>query len=112
MVDKLDVPILPLATLEDLPTTIQAFHRPPCQPTTTARQWAPSAMQTLLPYCTIQPRLSEHATNVLSDITSDFRDLVDKAATAGGQSLLRNYLGEQEGESVISFWRCEHAAIQ
>ncbi len=106
--DKFEMPILPLTALEDLPTVMASFQRNLHPPQALRATLSPT--RALLPYCTILPPLSEHETNVLSDICSSLRDLADKATTAGGQAMIRDYLGAQSGNNAASFWLKEYPA--
>jgi hypothetical protein len=101
----LEMPVIPVPSVEAVLPTVTAF----------CRQFAPQetsfsrtrTAHDLLSHCTdtSQP-LSEHATNILSDITSSMRDMVDKVTTEEGQRLFAEYLGD-EAERVIRFWQEE-----
>ncbi|KAH6648480.1 hypothetical protein BKA67DRAFT_365057 [Truncatella angustata] len=105
LMSGLEMPIIPLSSTRELPATIMAFHRQlmtsaaPIKQAVTAR--------CLLSHCSEIHHLGEHTTNLLSDITTDFRDLVHKATTLEGQQNLRDYLGN-DAERVIKFWQDEY----
>ena len=101
-----EMPVLPIVRAEALSETIQAFCRQLLQTTASATQ--PNAVRELLPYCSDLQRLTEHSVNVLSDITTDFRDIVTKSTAADGQQLLREFIGE-DAERLIGFWHDEYA---
>jgi len=60
----------------------------------------------MLPHTTaIAPggRLSEHATNVLSDLCGSLRGVAEMAGTEEGGRVLGEWVG-REGEGVREFW--------
>ena len=62
---------------------------------------------TLLPYITSSTHpLSEHNTNVLSDICRSIADVATLAGSADGQLTLQDWLGE-DGLGVAEFWHDE-----
>ncbi|KAH9909402.1 hypothetical protein F4778DRAFT_229441 [Xylariomycetidae sp. FL2044] len=102
-----EMPIIPAHSVQDLPASLIAFHRQISiggLPRKTA-----NPAQALLPFAS-QQRLSEHAVNVLTDITSDLRGLVEKTTTIGGQAEIVEYLGE-DAEAIISFWKEEYLVL-
>ena len=108
MLGKFEMPILPFITLSDLPDIVRAFCSTSAVPSQLQRRVPQPATQSILPYCSTGPALAEHATNLLSDISCGFGDLVDKVMTEEGRAFIRDYLGEWEGEMAISFWMDEY----
>ncbi|ROW11304.1 hypothetical protein VMCG_01027 [Cytospora schulzeri] len=113
LMDKFEIPLIPLQAIENLPSTLQIFHRMFLQSDTTTRQFQPhapdnSAVQRLLPYSGLSPPLREHSVNVLTDLTVGFADLANKASTAAGRMELVDYLGEEEAQRVVLFWSQEY----
>ncbi|KAB5580425.1 hypothetical protein GE09DRAFT_436503 [Coniochaeta sp. 2T2.1] len=110
LLKQITMPILPLASLDDLPMRLEYFYTKalvpkPAQPT---RPPGVEAQEKLLPYCSGNPPLPEHATHVLSDINTDFRDLVDKISSEQGRAILHDY-AEDVVERVVNFWTRESA---
>jgi hypothetical protein len=108
MLGRYEIPILPLASVEDLSTTVMSYLSAlGTRPVTRHPQ---AAMSRLLSFCTIRPPLSEHATNVLSDVASSFRDLVDKATTEEGRRVLQTLLEKEDADAAASFWLQEYCS--
>ncbi|KAK6954494.1 hypothetical protein Daesc_004461 [Daldinia eschscholtzii] len=105
LVDEFEIPIIPANTIQDVSTNLTAFHRQ-IGISNKPRKVA-NPVQTLLPYCSGGQLLSEHAVNVLTDLTSSFRDLVEAASTQTGQAKIVEFLGD-DAESLISFWAKEY----
>lgn len=108
MMDKFDMRLLPLYTVQALPTTLAAFIQ---QLSTVSHPSRPykTIVHDLLSYSTLNPHLTEHKLNLLSDITSGFKELASKAATEEGKAILLEYLGEEDAQRVIDFWMFEYA---
>ncbi|KAI1804089.1 hypothetical protein F4811DRAFT_553266 [Daldinia bambusicola] len=103
--DELEIPIIPANSVQDVLTNLMAFHR---QISISNRsRKAVNPVQTLLPYCTEGQLLSEHAVNVVTDLTSSFRDLAEAASTHAGQAKIVEFLGS-DAASIISFWAKEY----
>ncbi|KAI1415940.1 hypothetical protein F5Y13DRAFT_140385 [Hypoxylon sp. FL1857] len=104
-VGELEIPIIPVNSVSDAPKNLMAFHR---QVSTSGRpRRMENPARTLLPYCSDRPPLSEHAVNVLTDITTGMRDLLDTMSTPAGQMRILEYLGS-DSESAVSFWAREY----
>jgi hypothetical protein len=50
-------------------------------------------------------RLSEHDTNVLSDLFPSFRELSQAMTTREGRDVVREYFDEKTAKGIIEFWR-------
>jgi len=113
MLGKYDMPLLPLHSAEAIPSSLLSFFqsRLSAEEHQNTRQnlvTASSVIRPFLPYCSIKTPLSEHTINVLTDVTTGFRDLAAKAGTEEGKALLRDYLGEKDADSVAQFWTEEY----
>ncbi|KAI1459064.1 hypothetical protein F4805DRAFT_473727 [Annulohypoxylon moriforme] len=102
---EFEMPIIPVNSIEAVPSSLMAFHRQISTSKGPRRIVNPA--QTLLPYCSYGPRLSEHAVNVLTDITSDMRSLLDMTTTPVGRMKIIDLL-EDDSEGAISFWEKEY----
>ncbi|KAI0176202.1 hypothetical protein GGR52DRAFT_349973 [Hypoxylon sp. FL1284] len=105
LVGEFEMPIIPVNSVQAVSTNLMAFYRQICTSSGSSKKANPA--QTLLPYCSDRPPLPEHTVNVLTDITSNIRDLLDTASTSAGQVKLAQYLGDNS-ESAISFWGDEY----
>lgn len=104
----LEMPIIPLFSLTSLEATLTSFQRQFAyqrRSSTTAVPANPGV--SLLPYCTNNPPLPEHARNVVSDICRSLSAVSRAATSEDGQLGLREYLdGTVPGaaQDVIDFW--------
>lgn len=97
---EFEMPIIPVSSVQDTPKSLMTFHRQIS--TSSGPRKIANPVQTLLPYCSDKPPLPEHAVNVLTDITSGFRDLLDTMSTPAGQTKIATFL-EANSTSVFSF---------
>ncbi|OTB18302.1 hypothetical protein K445DRAFT_19861 [Daldinia sp. EC12] len=105
LIDESEIPVIPANTIQDVSTNLMTFHRQISMSNRSRK--ATNPVQTLLPYCSDGQLLSEHAVNVLTDLTSSFRDLVEAASTQTGRVKIVEFLGD-DAESIISFWAKEY----
>ena len=110
---QITMPILTLTSLNDLPARLEYFYIKALDPKSAAaeqptRPPGVEAQEKLLPYCSENAPLTEYATHVLSDINTDFRDLVDKISSDQGRAILHDY-AEDVMDRVINFWTRESA---
>ncbi|OTA92151.1 hypothetical protein M434DRAFT_32149 [Hypoxylon sp. CO27-5] len=102
---EFEMPIILVNSVSDVPASLMAFHRQISTSNRSRRMENPA--RTLLPYCSDRPPLPEHAVNVLTDITTGMRDLLDTISTPAGQTRILEYLGN-DLESAVSFWAKEY----
>ncbi|KAK4237139.1 hypothetical protein C8A03DRAFT_16276 [Achaetomium macrosporum] len=110
------LPIIPLPTANDLPTTLRSFQSSLAS-AREVRQWPADAARDLLPYCTITPSpLSRRCVDALSmGCFASFKELLEGIVTEEEQRGLREVLeletGEGNGEvgRLIAFWQHEFA---
>ncbi|PVH85833.1 hypothetical protein DL98DRAFT_511366 [Cadophora sp. DSE1049] len=106
----LEMPIIPLFSLSTLQTTLSNFQY---QLVHKRRSATPSPIQpaiSLLPYCTNNPPLSEHARNVVSDLCHSIADVACAATSADGQLGLKAWLDpsvQGVAQDIIDFWEEE-----
>ncbi|PBP19582.1 hypothetical protein BUE80_DR009602 [Diplocarpon rosae] len=103
------MPIIPLASLASLQTSLAAFQKQLVKKrrSQTSTEMTLSPVTSLLPYCTNKPPLPEHARNVLSDICRSLSGITRVATTGEGQQLLREYLEDKHpgvARDIIDFW--------
>lgn len=94
------MPIIPVDSVQAMPTNLMAFHRQIS--TSSGHRKMGNPARILLPYCSDRPPLSEHAVNILTDITPNIRGLLDTASTPAGQMKMAEFLGD-DSQSAISF---------
>ncbi|KAI1630564.1 hypothetical protein F4809DRAFT_274929 [Biscogniauxia mediterranea] len=99
VVDR-EMPILPVDSVATVPTTLMTFHRQLGSSGRTPN--ATNPVRTLLPFCSDTQPLSEHAVNVLTDITSNLRDLLEKASDPTSQAKISDYF-DSEAHKIVSF---------
>jgi hypothetical protein len=99
------MPIIPVSSVENVPTTLWAVHQQLGASAASRRR--PDPASSLLPYFSGTPKLSDHAVNIVSDITAGVKDLSEKATTVEGQQELTGYLGE-DAKRIIAFWKEEY----
>ncbi|TAQ86048.1 hypothetical protein B7494_g5628 [Chlorociboria aeruginascens] len=106
-----DMPIIPLSSISSLPAILFAFQR---QLVATASATAPPsipAIRSLLPFCSVNGPLPQHASNVLSDICNSIPELAHAATTKDGQDALRKWVTEPTPgvtDDIIEFWVQEY----
>ncbi|KAI0125895.1 hypothetical protein BJ170DRAFT_685140 [Xylariales sp. AK1849] len=100
-----EMPIIPVPSVEAVPMSLLAFHHQLCTSAASRRRLDPA--RSLLPYCSATQPLPDHVVNVLSDITTDMKDLIKQATMPEGHQTLTEYLG-QDAERVIKFWKEEY----
>ena len=67
----------------------------------------------LLPYCSNNPPIPEHARNVVSDLYHSIPELSQAATTPAGRQALMEYLTDPSltvAEDVVGFWEQEYIA--
>ncbi|KAI0383919.1 hypothetical protein F5Y04DRAFT_23853 [Hypomontagnella monticulosa] len=100
------MPIIPVNSAQAVPTNLMAFQRQLC--TNNGPRRIANPAQALLPHCSDrQQPLSEHAVNVLTDITTNIRDVLEMASTQPGRARMAEFL-EGDSERAISFWAEEY----
>ncbi|KAI8237605.1 hypothetical protein K4K57_009717 [Colletotrichum sp. SAR 10_99] len=103
MLDKHDIPLIPLASASDLPSTLAALRssaqQPPLQP-----QQSPIF---LLQHMTAGRPLTEHAANLLSELGRSPAEVAALAATPDGRARILDLLGEADGKRVLDFLKIE-----
>ncbi|KAI1385061.1 uncharacterized protein F4822DRAFT_382082 [Hypoxylon trugodes] len=105
LVGEFEMPIIPVSSIQAVQPNLMAFYHQISSGSRAPRTTNPA--QSLLPYCSDRPPLSEHAVNVLTDITSSMGTLLDTVSTPAGQTEIATFL-ENDSESIVSFWAKEY----
>jgi hypothetical protein len=95
------MPVLPISSIAELRPTLESFRREAS--ITQPERWSPLTLKTTVSRYVRGIALSESQTNVLTGIASNVDDLIAKASTEDGQRLIIEYLGEKDGQRVVSF---------
>ncbi|KAL8749868.1 MAG: hypothetical protein Q9199_007428 [Rusavskia elegans] len=97
-------PILPIASPAQLLPLLKTFVA--SSPPTHRGPAAPSSRSLLRQITATAPArpLSEHSTNVLSDICHSIGEVATMTASGQGMQVLEDFLGEQDAKNIESFW--------
>jgi hypothetical protein len=116
LLSKVEMPILPLSSITSLPATLFAFQRTLVSTRSAVSTPQVTALSALLPFCSTDPPVPEHARNIVSDICGNIPALAQSATSEDGKQQLREYLsdipsstnGSQSvAEDLIAFWEQE-----
>ena len=113
LLSSFDIPILPLDSVSSLQALLFAFQRQLVQARKEASKPRANPIATLLPFCSTNPPIPEHARNIVSDVYPSIPYLAQAATTQGGQKDIRRWLsGTVPGvaEDIIGFWEQEFIA--
>ncbi|KND88654.1 hypothetical protein TOPH_06654 [Tolypocladium ophioglossoides CBS 100239] len=99
------IPIVPISSAVELPSCLDSLRRQ-CTGDGPKNKQAEetSTRRDLASYCVKGQPLSESQTNVLSDICGGFGDLAQHAFNPEGQRKICDFLGDEDGHRVISFF--------
>ncbi|KAI2468083.1 hypothetical protein F4781DRAFT_432778 [Annulohypoxylon bovei var. microspora] len=103
---EFEMPIIPVNSVQAVSNSLMAFHHQIS--TSNGSRRIASPVQALLPYCSDRRSLSEHAVNVLTDITSDIRDLLNAMSAPARQTKIIELMESDDAEGAISFWAEEY----
>ncbi|KAK1600098.1 uncharacterized protein LY79DRAFT_6312 [Colletotrichum navitas] len=103
ILNKLELPLIPLASVAALPSTLANLQTVPVpiQPTESPAQVAPISLFQHM--SSGSGPLSEHATNLLSELGRSPCEVAVLAATDQGRAQILDLLGPAEGTRVLSF---------
>ncbi|KAK3694646.1 hypothetical protein B0T22DRAFT_76639 [Podospora appendiculata] len=108
---KFGIPILPLTSLEELPSVLQVYKTNLLSSETTE----PLPLETahdLLPYCSVGPLMSRQSTEVLSRDSMSLKELLMETQNIEeGRGNLRTALGPEDAERLINFWEHEVSMV-
>ncbi|KAM5362785.1 hypothetical protein ACJZ2D_012369 [Fusarium nematophilum] len=98
------LPVMPISSVRDLPGCLDALRRGCSARSARENEAHGETPRDLVHWCVGGKALSKDQTNILTGITSGFRELVNHIALPEGQATLREYLGDGDGERVITFF--------
>ncbi|KAI1739350.1 hypothetical protein F4680DRAFT_449096 [Xylaria scruposa] len=104
LVGNWELPVIPVPSVATVEGSLATLRH---QLMTTSRK-PPGPASRLLPFCSDREPLANHSVNVLTDVTSDFRDLMDKLSSDPMfESEIALLLGP-DAEKMRSFWIDEY----
>ncbi|KAI1178736.1 hypothetical protein F4777DRAFT_593913 [Nemania sp. FL0916] len=96
-----ELPIFPVESVTAVPASLRTLQRQLVVQVTYPK---PSPASTLLPFCSDREPLTNHTVNVLTDITSDSKDLIGKlSSSVVFESEFASLLGE-DALKLKNFW--------
>lgn len=96
-------PIIPISSARDLRGCLDALRQKCAVNRETGNQAQQNALRELASQCIVGKPLSRDQVNILTGITSGFGDLTNHVTHPGGSGIIKDYLGDADGERVISF---------
>lgn len=108
---NLEMPIIPLSSVKSLQAALFAFHRQLMQTRSVPVPVPSTSEKSILPFCSANGLLSEHTSNVLSDVVNGLPQLATAATTPDGQRYLKRYFLSPDPEvynSIVEFWHNEY----
>lgn len=95
--------MIPITTIKTLPDCLESLQRDYRDKQSTLNADKRTIHQDLVRWCVRGKPLLRDQVNVLTGITSGFRDLAGHSTLPTGQAFIREYLGEEDGGRLISF---------
>ncbi|SZF03113.1 unnamed protein product [Blumeria hordei] len=104
---NLDMPILPLFDVKSLKSTLSSFLQHIEHPLRPIK--GDTSAISLLPYCSTNPPMHEHARNVISDVCANIPEFGILMSTDQGHRILGNLLSDYRRslQEIIDFWQEE-----
>ncbi|KAI1341631.1 hypothetical protein F5Y15DRAFT_362885 [Xylariaceae sp. FL0016] len=96
-----NIPIIPIEIESNMEACLTKYYHQLCRVRDADTALKPASA--LLPYCSVREPLSEHAVNILTDMTCSFPDMVLKMTNAASRAELEDNLGNDACRAV-SFW--------
>ncbi|KAI1368697.1 hypothetical protein F5Y08DRAFT_226850 [Xylaria arbuscula] len=97
-----ELPIFPVNSVAAVPASLVTLRSQMCS--TAVNRGSATPARQLLPFCSDGVPLTEHTVNILTDTTSDFRDLLDKLSSdALIKSEIALLLGN-DADKLRNFW--------
>ncbi|CAD6504082.1 BgTH12-05819 [Blumeria graminis f. sp. triticale] len=105
---NVDIPILPLFDVKSLQSTLSSFLQHIEHPLKPIK--GDTSAITLLPYCSTNPPMQEHARNIISDICANIHEFGILMSTDQRHQILGNLLSDYPRtlQEIIDFWQEEN----
>lgn len=101
MVHTVDISIIPILSAQDLPLCLSNLRRQ-CNEDTPTNIHSGALKRELLSHCVSGRPLLERQTNILTDISSDFKDLTGSLFVPDRMGRLCDLLGEKDAGRLVS----------
>ncbi|OHE97811.1 OPA3 family protein [Colletotrichum orchidophilum] len=113
ILDKLDLPLLPLTSITALPSTLTTLQTSlgPTQPGTISSGDQATPVSLLQHMASGNGPLPEHSANLLSELGRSPREVAALADTEQGRARILDLLGPMDGARVLSFLAREKLAL-
>jgi hypothetical protein len=95
--------MIPITTIEALPGCLESLQRNYNKEKSPPDADTSMVCRDLVRWCVDGKPLSKDQVNVLTEITSGFRDLAGHSCLPNGQATIREYLGDEDGGRLLSF---------
>ncbi|KAJ9164913.1 hypothetical protein NKR19_g922 [Coniochaeta hoffmannii] len=102
----ISIPILPLTSVDELPARLEAFRTELLNPRRSKLRYPGAEAKTLLQHSSLNGPLPELQTEKLTELNTNFGDLLDKMSTAQGQAIVQDYVPDV-ADRVVRFWTTE-----
>ena len=100
------IPVLPLTSVDELPARLEAFRAELLTPHPSQARWPGDEAKELLRHSSLNGPLPEYPTERLTELNTNFSDLLDKMSTAQGQAIVQDYVPDV-ADGVVRFWTTE-----
>ncbi|KAI0102912.1 hypothetical protein GGR51DRAFT_573721 [Nemania sp. FL0031] len=106
LIGKWELPIIPVESVAAVAASLSTLRRELVA--AGASQKTPNPATSLLPFCSDRERLAEHSVNIVTDMTSGFKDLLSKLTSDPRfVSEITELLGE-DAEKLKGFWKDDY----
>ncbi|KAI1128387.1 hypothetical protein F5Y10DRAFT_240566 [Nemania abortiva] len=102
LVGNWELPVIPVESVAAVPASLLALRRELVA--SDANRKAANPASSLLPFCSDKGRLAEHSVNVLTDMTSGFRDLLSKLSSDAQFVAEISQLLDEDADKLKGFW--------
>ncbi|KAH8160670.1 hypothetical protein CIB48_g7588 [Xylaria polymorpha] len=104
LIDHWELPVIPVKSVAAIEASLATLRHQ----LMAASRKPPGPASSLLPFCSDREPLANHTINVLTDLTSDFRDLLDKlSSNSVFESEIAPLVGP-DADKLKSFWTDEY----
>ncbi|TXC04460.1 hypothetical protein FocTR4_00001572 [Fusarium oxysporum f. sp. cubense] len=97
------IPMIPISTTQDFADCLESLRRNCIRKNSAVNTEQRATHKNLVCWCVEGKPLSRDQVNVLTGITSGFRGFADLYSSPGGRATICEYLGDSDGERVVSF---------
>ncbi|KAF5579183.1 hypothetical protein FPANT_9709 [Fusarium pseudoanthophilum] len=95
--------MIPISTTQDFAHCLELLRRDHIRKNPAVNTEQQATHENLVSWCVEGKPLSRDQVNVLTGITSGFRGFADLYSSPGGRATICEYLGDSDGERVVSF---------